>query len=142
MVSWSYAQKSVDFVIKNNTGKLFEKVNDAFLLTGLKVSGLQTASDFEAFKKLALSQSGVKEFDYLAEAESNGARKSKLILASKEEPTFLNFLKGVGVKHIIINDKSFTLDQSEQLKNYLKELREKHKERANASKNVSGQNSK
>lgn len=142
MVSWSYAQKSVDFVIKNSTGKLFEKVNDAFLLSGLKISGLQTASDYDAFKKLVLSQTGVKEFDYLAEAESNGMRKAKLVLASKEEPTFLNFMKAVNVKNIIMNDKSFTLDQSEQLKNYLKQLKEKHKERANASKNVSGQNSK
>ena len=120
LVSWSYAQKSVDFVLKNTTGKLFDESNGVYTLTFLKVVGLKSSTDFDAFKKLVTSQSIVKKFDYLAEAEADGARKATLELSSKEN--LMDFFKAINVSHIVVNDKSFTLDQSEQLKNYLKEF--------------------
>jgi hypothetical protein len=140
LVSWSYAQKSVDFVIKNSTGKLFNESNGVYTLTFLKVVGLKSTTDFDAFKKLVTSQAIVKKFDYVAEAESDGARKATLELKSSEKDTIIDFFKAINVKHFVVNDKSFTLDQSEQLKNYLKELKEKAKQqKSSGEKRVSGQ---
>lgn len=131
---FAFSQKDIEISIKTDDGKIIKKDADVFTLTTFKIHGLKTETEFDQLKKTALINSNVAKFEYLAEAEQDGSRKAIASFKNKDENTIIDFLKSINVKKITINQDSFTLDQKEELKKYIKDLKVKMKERAEDAK--------
>lgn len=140
-VSISYAQKSIDLSIKTTDGNLIKQDADIYTMPTIKIIGLSTDAEFNKLEKQIKSDAYVAKFQYLDNAEADGARKALLCFKGNDENTIVNFFKSISVNNIIINDKSFSINNIDEMKAYVKDLKAKNKERsANAKKRVSDAN--
>ncbi len=126
---FAFSQKGVEISFKTDDGRLIKKDADIYTMSTFKIHGLKTQEEFDQLKKTALKNTNVAKFEYLAEAEPDGSRKAIASFKNNEENVVFDFLKSINVKKITINDDSFTMDQKEELKKYIKELKAKMKER-------------
>lgn len=141
-MSTTYAQKSIDLSLKTTNGNLFKQDADVYTMPIIKILGLKTESEFKNLETNILANAYVAKFQYLDNAEADGARKALLCFKGNDEKTIVNFFKSINVNNIIINDNTFSINQIEEIKAYVHELKnKKNNERiANTKKTVSGQN--
>jgi len=126
------AQKSIDLSLKTDNGNLFKQDADIYTMPTIKILGLKTDAEFKTLEKSILANPYVAKFQYLDNAEADGARKALLSFKGNEEKTIVNFFKSINVKNIIINDKTFSVDQVEEIKAYVREIKAKKKAERNA----------
>jgi hypothetical protein len=132
---FAYSQKqNVEFSVKTKDGNLLKEDADVYTFGPFKIIGLNTKSDYENFDKKVKNQSIVRKFEYTD--EGNNEKSAILVVSTNEEKSWEDFLKAIGVGKITVNDKTFTLDQKEELKKYLKELKEKHHEEMKKSEEI------
>jgi len=124
-----FSQKqSVTFHVNSPDGKFFVKDADVFSLSPIKISGLKTDADYASFEKLVKKQSVVKKFEYMREINADGTRNATLSITKNDEATIESLFIAINVTQIVINDKTFLVpSQKEEIKSYLKELKEKRK---------------
>ncbi|NSW44744.1 MAG: hypothetical protein HPY79_02820 [Bacteroidales bacterium] len=121
------AQKSIDLSIKTDNGNLFKQDADIYTMPTIKILGLKTDAEFKNLEKSILADPYVAKFQYLDNAEPDGARKALLSFKGNDEKTIVNFFKSINVNNIIINDKTFSVNQIEEIKTYVRELKAKKK---------------
>jgi hypothetical protein len=139
--SMTYAQKSIDLSIKTTDGNLFKKDADIYTMPTIKIIGLSTDAEYNKLEKQIKGNDYVAKFQYLDNAEQDGARKALLCFKGNDEKTIVDFFKSISVNNIIINDKSFSVNNIDELKAYVKDIKVKNKERsANVKKRVSDAN--
>lgn len=141
-ISTTYAQKSIDLSIKTTDGNLFKQDADIYTMPTIKIHGLKTEADFKNLETSILENAYVAKFHYLDNAEVDGARDAILCFKGNDEKTIVNFFKSINVNNIIINDKTFSINQTEEIKAYVRELKNKNNNErsANAKKRVSDNN--
>lgn len=141
-MSTTYAQKSIDLSLKTNDGNLFQQDADIYTMPTIKILGLKTENEFKNLETSILANAYVAKFQYLDNAEADGARKALLCFKGNDEKNIVNFFKSINVNNIIINDKTFSVNQTEDIKAYVHELKnKKNNERsANAKKRVTDNN--
>ncbi len=124
-----YSQKqTIEFSITSPEGHFFVKDADVYTLSPIKIIGLKSDADYVSFEKKVKKQAVVKKFEYLPEKNEDGTKNAMLCITKNDEATIENLLKAINVTKLTVNDKSFMVpEQKEDLKNYLKELKEKHK---------------
>ena len=131
--SFANAQKSIDLSIKTSDGNLFKQDADIYTMPTIKILGLKTDAEFKTLEKSILADPYVAKFQYLDQAEADGARKALLSFKGNDEKTIVNFFKSINVNNIIINDKTFTVNQIEEIKTYVHELKAKKKAERDAN---------
>lgn len=140
--STTFAQKSIDLSIKTTDGNLLKQDADIYTMPTIKILGLKTEADFKNLETSILENAYVAKFHYLDNAEADSARKALLCFKGNDEKTIVNFFKSINVNNIIINDKTFSVNQTEEIKAYVHELKnKKNNERsANDKKRVTNSN--
>lgn len=139
-MSITYAQKSIDLSLKTTNGNLFKHDGDIYTMPTIKILGLKTESEFKNLETSILANAYVAKFQYLDNAEADGARKAILCFKGNDEKIIVDFFKSINVNNFIINDKTFSINQIEEIKAYIHELKLKNKNEhtPNERKTVSG----
>lgn len=124
-----YSQKqAIDISIACKDGNLFKQDADVFSMGPFQIHGLATNKDYENFEKLVKKQSIVRKFEYINDSNQKENRSAIVSLSTNDENAIESFFKAINLNKLNVNDKSFTLSQKEELKKYLKELKDKHAE--------------
>lgn len=119
------AQKNIDLSMKISDGKLLKNDADIYTLPTIKILGLKTEAEFIHLEKTILANTNVAKFQYLDNPETDGARKALLSFKVKDEKIIVDLFKSINVNNIYINDKTFSVNQIEEIKAYVRELKEK-----------------
>ncbi len=126
----AYSQKqSVEFSIECKDGNLLKQDADVYSMGPIKISGLKSNSDYEKFEKLVKKQSIVKKFEYIPETNQKESKIAVMSFSTNNDNEIESFFKTINLSKLNINDRSFTLNQKEEIKAYLKELKNKHSEK-------------
>lgn len=132
-VSYSFAQKQVEISFNSKDGNFLHQDADVYSFGPFKVIGLTTNNDYASFEKLVKKQSIVKKFEYVNTTDKT--REAVISFSTNDENAIQNFFKTIHVSKITVNDRSFSIEQKEEFKAYLKELKQKHVEKQNAIQN-------
>ena len=133
LASYSFAQKQVEIALNSNDGNIFRQDADVYSFGPFKIIGLTTNSDYASFEKLVKKQTIVKKFEYVSTTDKS--REAIISLSTNDENAVQNFFKAIHVSKITVNDRTFAIDQKEEFKAYIKELKQKHLEKQNAIQN-------
>lgn len=135
---FAYSQKqAVDISIVCKDGNLLKQDADVFSMGPFQIQGLKSNSDYENFEKLVKKQKIVTKFEYIQDSKQKDARMAVVSFSTNNDIEIESFLKNINLNKLIVNDRSFTLNQKEELKAYLKELKDKHLEEINKEKELS-----
>lgn len=129
MAIFTFSQKGIEISFKTKDGIIIKKDADIYTTSAFKIHGLKTHDEYEQLKATALKNENVVKFEYLSETKPDGSLSAIASFKNNEDSTIFDFLKSINVKEITINDNSFTLEQKEELKKYIKELKAKYRER-------------
>ncbi|MCX7861712.1 MAG: hypothetical protein N2449_01810 [Bacteroidales bacterium] len=130
-----FSQKQIEFAITCQDGNLFRNDANVYSFGPFKIIGLKTKADFEQFEKQLKKQSIVTKFEYVAPDNADGTKNAMLSINTNEENAIVNLFKAINLSKLTVNDRSFTIDQKEDLKAYLQELKNKHLEKQNFIQN-------
>ena len=119
VIAFSYAQNDIAFQMKSNNGKLFTEDNGTYSLS-LVVLGLKSDKEVENFKSVITSNSIVKQFEISPAVAGSENHKANFILTSKEKEALISLFKSANVNQLIVDEKTYTLDQFDQMKADLK----------------------
>lgn len=117
---FSIAQSNISLKFNpNKDGVIFTKEKDLFVAP-LNIVGINSDAEMVNFKTKMLANSIVNHFETYPKANGQTEYKAILKLTSKDKATIITLLKSVDVTTLIVKNKSYTLDQYDQIGKDLK----------------------
>lgn len=139
---FSFGQTNLSLKFIPKDGKVFTKENELFVAT-FSIVGLNSDKESDNFKTTMRANAIVNHFEIAPKVKGQSEYQATLKLTKKGKEVMVPLLKSVNVTTLIVNNKSYTLDQFDQISKDLKPKSEgKEKSKTDVKekpKTVSGQ---
>ena len=116
---FSIAQSNISFKFNPKDGSIFTKEKDLFV-TPLNIVGLNTDKELADFKATMTANPIVNHFETYPKTNGQTEYKAILKLTSKDKGAIISLLKSLNVTTLIVKNKTYTLDQYDQIGKDLK----------------------
>lgn len=116
---FSIAQSSISLKFNPKEGSIFTKEKELFV-TPLNIAGINSDAELTAFKTTMLANPIVNHFETYPKTNGQTEYKAILKLTSKDKGTIISLLKSLNVTTLVVKNKSYTLDQYDQIGKDLK----------------------
>lgn len=116
---FSMAQSNISLKFNPKDGSIFTKEKELFV-TPLNIIGINSDAELANFKTKMLANSIVNHFETYPKTNGQTEYKAILKLTSKDKATIIALLKSLDVTTLIVKNKSYTLEQYDQIGKDLK----------------------
>jgi len=126
---FSIGQTNLSLKFSPKDGKVFTKENELFVTT-FSIVGLNSDKESDNFKTTMRANAIVNHFEIAPKIKGQSEYQATLKLNKKGKEVMISLLKSLNVTTLIVKDKSYTLDQYDQISKDLKpksEVKEKPK---------------
>lgn len=121
------AQKSINVIFKTRDGRIITQDANEYTIHPFIIQGLTSETEFAELEKIIKKDPNVSKIEFIGDIFETNKRKCTIIVKDNSDDKLFSLLRSMNVNQLIINDRTFNLDQKEEIKAYIKELKESTK---------------
>lgn len=123
---FSIGQTNLSLKFSPKDGNIFTKENNLFVTT-FNIAGLNSDKELANFTSTMKANAIVNQFETAPKVAGQTEYKATLKLNTKDKTSIIALLQSVNVTTLIVKDKSYTLDQYDQISKDIKPVVVKEK---------------